>query len=80
MIALAFDAARVKEAREGNRIRLKAVKRVRFKKPVRPDEPFTLTLTREQKENGLSYAFTILLGDQAVCTGILHVEPLADTM
>jgi len=80
VIALAFEAARDKEAREGNRIRLKAVKRVRFKKPVRPDEPFMLTLKREQKESGLSYAFMILLGDEAACTGILDVEPLADTM
>lgn len=77
MIAIAFDAAREKEAREGNFIRLKAVKRVRFKKPVRPDEPFTLTLKREQKESGVSYNFTILLGGEAACTGILHVEPLA---
>jgi 3-hydroxymyristoyl/3-hydroxydecanoyl-(acyl carrier protein) dehydratase len=78
MIAMAFDAAREKEAREGNCLRLKAVKRVRFKKPVRPDEPFTLALKREQKESGISYNFTILLGGEAACTGILHVERLAE--
>lgn len=77
MIAMAFDAVRAKEAREGNCIRLKSVKRVRFKKPVRPDEPFTLSLKREQKESGVSYNFTILLGGEVACTGILHVEPLA---
>ena len=78
MIAMAFDVARQKEAHEGKRIRLKAVKRVRFKKPVRPDEPFTLALKREQKESGISYNFTILLGGEAACTGILHVERLAE--
>jgi len=78
MIAIAFDAAREKEAHEGKRIRLKAVKRVRFKKSVRPDEPFTLALKREQKENGISYNFTILLGDEAACTGTLTVERLAE--
>ena len=77
MIAMAFDAAREKEAREGNNIRLKAVKRVRFKKPVRPDEPFTVALKREQKESGISYNFTILLEGEAACTGILNVERLA---
>jgi 3-hydroxyacyl-[acyl-carrier-protein] dehydratase len=77
MIAMAFDAAREKEAREGNCLRLKAVKRVRFKKPVLPDEPFALELKREQKESRLSYNFTILLGGEAACTGILHVERLA---
>jgi 3-hydroxymyristoyl/3-hydroxydecanoyl-(acyl carrier protein) dehydratase len=77
MIAMAFDAAREKEARQGNSIRLKAVKRVRFKKPVRPDEPFTLTLKREQKESGVSYNFTILLAGEAACTGILEIEPHA---
>ena len=68
MIAMAFDAAREKEAREGNRIRLKAVKRVRFKKPVRPDEPFTLALKREQKESGISLQFH----DSAGRRGSLH--------
>ncbi|MCX5899183.1 MAG: hypothetical protein NTX06_00350 [Proteobacteria bacterium] len=77
MIAMAFDAAREKEAREGNCIRLKAVKRVRFKKPVRPDELFTLALKREQKESGVSYSFTVLLAGEAACTGILNVELLA---
>ncbi|MCX5897693.1 MAG: hypothetical protein NTY29_05795 [Proteobacteria bacterium] len=78
MIAMAFDAARQKEAHEGKRIRLKAVKRVRFKKPVRPEEPFTLALKREQKESGICYNFTILLGDEAACTGTLTVERLAE--
>lgn len=77
MISMAFDAVREKESREGNCIRLTAVKRVRFKKPVRPDEPFTITIKREQKESGISYNFTILLGGEAACTGILHVERLA---
>ncbi len=77
MIAMAFDAVREKEALEGNCILLKAVKRVRFKKPVRPDEPFTLTIKREQKESGISYNFTILLSGEAACTGILHLERLA---
>ncbi len=77
MIAMAFDAAREKEAGGGHRIRLKAVKRVRFKKPVRPDEPFTLALKREQKESGVFYAFTILLAGEAACTGIVHLETLA---
>ena len=77
MIAMAFDAVQEKEAREGNYIRLKAVKRVRFKKPVRPDEHFTLALKREQKENAVSYNFTILLAGEAACTGILNVERLA---
>ena len=78
LIAMAFDAAQEKEAREGHCIRLQAVKRVRFKKPVRPDEPFTVALKCEQKESGLSYTFTILLAGEAACTGILHVERLAE--
>lgn len=77
MIAMAFDAVREKEAREGNPVRLKAVKRVRFKMPVRPDELFTLALKREQKESGVSYSFTVLLAGEAACTGILNVELLA---
>jgi 3-hydroxyacyl-[acyl-carrier-protein] dehydratase len=77
MIAMAFDAAREKEACEGNSIRLQAVKRVRFKKPVRPDENFTVALKREQKESGISYNFTILLEGEAACTGILNIELIA---
>ena len=76
LIAMAFDLAREQEARQGNCIRLKTVKRVRFKKPVRPDEPFTVEVKRELKESGLAYIFTIKLAGEAGCTGILAVETI----
>ncbi len=77
MIAMAFDAARKQEAGAGRRIRLKSVTRVRFKKPVCPDEPFSLLLTREEREGDTAFRFTIQVGEEAGCTGILHTEPLA---
>ena len=78
MIAMAFDAAREHEAGAGNRIRLKSVTRVRFKKPVRPDEPFTILLTREQRADDTAFRFTIQVAGEAGCTGILHTEPMTE--
>jgi 3-hydroxymyristoyl/3-hydroxydecanoyl-(acyl carrier protein) dehydratase len=77
LISMAFELAREQEACRGNSIRLKTVKRVRFKKPVRPDEPFTVEVKREQKESGLAYIFTIKLAGEAGCTGILAVEMIS---
>ena len=73
---MAFELAREQEARQGNRIRLKTVKRVRFKKPVCPDELFTVEVKREQKESGIVYTFMIKLAGEAGCTGILAVETI----
>jgi 3-hydroxyacyl-[acyl-carrier-protein] dehydratase len=78
MIALAFEAAQRQELKNGAAIRLKSVTRVRFKKAVRPDEHVTILLTREQRPGGTCYRFTILVGGDAGCTGILHIEPLAE--
>lgn len=77
LIAMAFELAREQEARLGNSIRLKTVRRVRFKKPVGPDQPFTVAVKREQKESGIAYSFTIMLAGEAGCTGILAVEMLS---
>ena len=77
MIAMAFEAARQQELKSGAGIRLKSVTRVRFKKPVRPDEQIEIKLDREQRAGDASYRFTILVGNEAGCTGILHTEPLA---
>lgn len=76
LIAMAFELAREQEARQGKCIRLKTVKRVRFKKPVRPDEPFTVKVKREQKESGIAYNFTIMIAGEAGCTGIFAVETI----
>ena len=78
MIAMAFDVAQQIEAHNGKHIRLNAVKRIRFKKPVRPDEPISLVLKREQKEIGISYNFTILLVGEVACTGTINVELFAE--
>ena len=74
LISMAFEVASKHAAQQGGSIRLKTVKRVRFKKPVRPEEPFTVEVKREQKESGLVYNFTIMLAGEACCTGILDVE------
>jgi len=78
LIDMAFEVVREQEVRLGKRIRLKAVKRVRFKKPGLPDEPLNIQVKREQKENGVSYSFIILLGGEVGCTGIFYVESIGD--
>jgi len=78
LIDMAFEVVREREARLGKRIRLKAVRRVRFKKPGLPDEPLNIQVKREQKENAVSYSFTILLGGEVGCTGIFYVESIGD--
>ncbi len=78
MIGMAFDFAQQIEARNGTQIRLNALKRIRFKKPVRPNEPITMLLKREQREVDIAYNFTVLLHGEAACIGSLTVERVAE--
>jgi len=78
LISMAFDVVREQEVRLGNRIRLKAVKRVRFKKPVLPDEPLTIEVKREQKQSGVTYSFAIHMSDETGCTGIFAIELIGE--
>lgn len=76
MMAMAFNILEEKEEKNGKRLRLKGIKRVRFKKAIRPDDRFELLIKSDNKQAGRLYNFIFLLGGDVACTGIISVEKL----
>ena len=64
------------EEKRDNPIRISGVKRVRFKKALRPDDLLSITINQENKGQDLAYSFKVLLKEEIACTGIISVEQL----
>jgi 3-hydroxyacyl-[acyl-carrier-protein] dehydratase len=69
VLALVEEAIITSELREGMRVTITGVGRVRFRLPVRPDDRMTLKVTREKKRDGVAYLFSVYLAGEAACTG-----------
>ena len=78
MLAMVTDTITHHEAAKGRRIRISAIRRVRFKLPVRPDESLRISLSLSDQEGEFFYHFRIELDGKTVCTGIAVAETLPD--
>ena len=76
LISMAFDGIKLYEAEKGNKIKMVGVRKVKFKKPVKPDEFISIIISRENKPNILSYLFKVLVKGETCCTGIISAELL----
>ncbi|MEI6126258.1 MAG: hypothetical protein WCQ99_06845 [Pseudomonadota bacterium] len=76
LIAMATAAIKQHEAKKGTLLRITSVKRVRFKKPVKPHDAISLSIQQEKKEQGRSYFFKISVRGEMACTGIVSAETL----
>ena len=76
LISLVVDAVKYYEEKRDNPIRISGVKRVRFKKALRPDDLLSITINQENKGQDLAYSFKVLLKEEIACTGIISVEQL----
>ncbi len=71
-LEMALDA--IKRLNQKN-LRISAVKRVRFKQVIRPDDKLRITVAPHKKD-ALSYPFRIIVNGGLVSSGILMVEEL----
>jgi 3-hydroxymyristoyl/3-hydroxydecanoyl-(acyl carrier protein) dehydratase len=78
LLSMVMDVLRHHEAKEGRKVRITGVRRVRFKLPVRPDELLRVSLSSHQREDGLSYQFSVESNGKTVCTGIAKAERLPE--
>ena len=67
VLALVEEAIIASELREGRRVTITGVVRVRL--PVRPGDRMILNVTREKKRDGVAYLFSVTLAGEAACTG-----------
>jgi len=70
-IGMVKDA--IRQARDQD-LKVTGVRRVRFKQIIRPDDKLKLIAT-PLKENVGAYTFRILVENEAVCSGVMMVEP-----
>ena len=69
-IGMVFDA--IRKARNQD-LKLSSVRRVRFKRIIRPDDRLKI-MAAPLKQDAGSYSFRILIQDETVCSGVMTVE------
>ena len=74
ILALVKEAIITSELREGRRVLITGIGRVRFRLPVKPDDRMTFEITREEKRDGLAYLFSVSLAGEAACTGTFRAQ------
>jgi len=78
VLALVKEAILAAELREKRRVEITGIGRVRFRLPVKPDDRMTLKISRERKQGGLTYEFSVCLTEELACTGFLKAKIAAD--
>ena len=68
-IGMVLDAIRKAHNRD---LKISSVRRVRFKRMIRPDDRLKIIATPLKREIG-AYSFRILIEDDAVCSGVITV-------
>ena len=74
ILALVKEAIVTAELREGRRVVITGLGRVRFRLPIKPDDRMTLEITREEKRGGMAYLFSVSLAGEAACTGAIRAQ------
>jgi 3-hydroxyacyl-[acyl-carrier-protein] dehydratase len=74
MLSMVGEAVQHDERKRGMTVRITGVKRVRFRQPIRPDDPISISLTRTESDRDSSYNFKIVVRDDIACTGVMTAE------
>ena len=74
LLAMVREAVTTWERNRGRSVTIIGVRRVRFRLPVRPDNEVELEAKRISGREAPSYAFTISLAGESVCSGVLRVD------
>jgi 3-hydroxyacyl-[acyl-carrier-protein] dehydratase len=77
ILALVEEAISEAELKEGNQVTMTGVGRVRFRLPVKPDNRMVIEISREKKNVGFAYGFSVFLSGELACTGYLAAKVIA---
>lgn len=77
ILALVEEAIREAELREGRSVVITGVGRVRFRLPVKPDDLMVLNVSREKRNEGYTYGFSVFLSEESACAGYLNARVVA---
>jgi 3-hydroxyacyl-[acyl-carrier-protein] dehydratase len=76
ILAMVRDAVSRHEAEQGREISIAAIRRVRFRLPVNPDDLLKISATSSEHPGLISYQFKVEVNGQTACTGLMAVETL----
>ncbi len=74
MLSMVGEAVRHDERKRGVKVRINGVKRVRFRQPIRPDDPISISLSRTEGERENSYNFKIVVRQDIACSGVMTAK------
>lgn len=75
ILAMAAETIRFFAGKRQQQVRIAGLKRVRFKLPVKPEDPVTVTLSRDGSgKPDAAYAFEVRVGDEIACAGVMQAE------
>jgi 3-hydroxyacyl-[acyl-carrier-protein] dehydratase len=74
MLSMVGETVQRDEHKRGMKVRITGVKRVRFRQPIRPDDPISISLVRTEGDRENSYNFKIVVRHDIACTGIMTAE------
>ncbi|MCL5808037.1 MAG: hypothetical protein M1418_05760 [Deltaproteobacteria bacterium] len=78
VLALVEEAILASEQKENRQVEMMGIGRVRFRLPVKPDDRMTLKISRERKQDRLSYEFSVCISEELACTGFLKAKIAAE--
>jgi 3-hydroxyacyl-[acyl-carrier-protein] dehydratase len=77
ILALVEEAISEAELREGREVMITGVSRVRFRLPVRPDDRMVIKISREIRNDGFTYGFSVFLSEESACAGFFAARVVA---
>jgi 3-hydroxyacyl-[acyl-carrier-protein] dehydratase len=78
IISMVSEVVRQYASEIGEKIRISAIRRVRFRVPIRPDKSLSISLALPAGDDHHSYHFKVTMNGDTTCTGIIDVEPLPE--
>lgn len=76
ILSMVTDVIKHHESEKGKKIRIAAIKRVRFRLPVRPDDMLTISTYLSPQGDDTSWHFKVTISGKTACTGIVVCDLL----
>jgi acyl carrier protein len=74
ILSMVAEAFRRQGSEKGGRIAIKGIRKVRFRRPVRPDETLSISVSSAAADNGHAYPFKVAVKEHVVCTGVMELK------
>jgi acyl carrier protein len=74
ILAMVAEAFRRQGSEKGGRIAIKGIRKVRFRRPVRPGETLSISVSSAAADRGYDYRFEVAVKGHTVCTGVMELK------